>query len=538
MSRWRIIVLIVLALAPIAFLAALGSFYLWEKSWSFRSWWIMAASWALAYGLAWHWQRTRRLLPSPDVQPPAHWTERDQGAWKLVEARARAAGGLDPDKLAEIQTYVDTAVAMAGETARYYHPGAADPVGKLTIPEILAVIELAAHDMAELVDRYLPGGHLLTVDNWRQARRATDWYRTASNIYWLVSAVFSPVQTSMRYAASQLGMSLPWQQLQQNLLVWFYTAYLQRLGTYLIDVNSGRLRVGARRYRELVELRTRNGRPAPAATEKETVVAAPAVTITVMGQVKAGKSSLINAILGEQRARTDVLPATAEITRYQLQAPGISSRLVLLDTVGYGHSGPREDQLRSTEQAARESDLLLLVMQARNPARQADLQMVEALQRWFAARPDLKLPPILAVLTHIDLLTPAMEWAPPYDWQQPARPKEQQIRQALAAVRDQFSGRLVGCVPVCSAPQKVHGVQEWLLPALVELLDEAHGVALLRCLRAEIDARKIRRVLRQLLAAGTELARHVFHAGANEDSAAGQEPHPEGFTGGGPGAPK
>src|ERR1700756_1480376 len=107
MSRWRIAVLIVLALAPFAFLAALGSFYLWEKNWSFRSWWIMAACWALAYGLAWYWQRTRRLLPSPDVQPPAHWTDRDREAWKLVEARARSADQLDPDKLAEIQIYVD-----------------------------------------------------------------------------------------------------------------------------------------------------------------------------------------------------------------------------------------------------------------------------------------------------------------------------------------------------------------------------------------------------------------------------------------------
>jgi uncharacterized protein len=348
------------------------------------------------------------------------------------------------------------------------------------------------------------------VDNWRQARRAADWYRTASNVYWLVSAVFSPLQTGARFAASQLGMSRPWQQLQQNLLVWFYTAYLQRLGTYLIDVNSGRLRVGARRYRELVKQRTPNGRSDAALKDQEEGDVAAHVTITVMGQVKAGKSSLINAILGQQRARTDVLPATADITRYQLQTPGISSRLVVLDTVGYGHSGPREDQLPATEEAARESDLLLLVLQARNPARQADLELLKGLQHWFAARPELKLPPILGIVTHIDLLTPAMEWAPPYDWQQPERLKEQQIQEALTTVRDQLAPHLVGCVPVCSAPGKVYGVEEWLLPTVVELLDEAHGVALLRCLRAEADANKVRRVLRQLLAAGTELARHVL----------------------------
>src|SRR5439155_17504622 len=193
----------------------------------------------------------------------------------------------------------------------------------------------------------------------------------------------------------------------------------------------------------------------------------------VLGQVKAGKSSLINALLGEQLARTDVLPATADITRYELQPPDIPSRLVLLDTVGYGHAGPREDQLKATQEAARQADLVLLVMQARNPARQTDLELLQGLERWFAPRPGLKLPPILVILTHIDLLTPAMEWSPPYDWQHPDRLKEQQIQEAVVTVRDQFAPYVVGCVPVCSAPGKVLGIEEWLLPTLMELLDEA-----------------------------------------------------------------
>jgi 50S ribosomal subunit-associated GTPase HflX len=132
-------------------------------------------------------------------------------------------------------------------------------------------------------------------------------------------------------------------------------------------------------------------------------------------------------LLGEQRAKTDVLPMTAEITQYQLQPAGVPTRFVLLDTVGYGHEGPNADQRRATEEAARQSDLLLLVMHARNPARQADVDLLRDLRAWFAARPDLRMPPILGVLTHIDLLSPAMEWAPPYDWQEPKRAKEKHI---------------------------------------------------------------------------------------------------------------
>src|SRR5262249_51258562 len=150
------------------------------------------------------------------------------------------------------------------------------------------VIELAAQDMARLVDQYVPGGHLLTVNDLRLARKVPDWYQSASNVYWLIAALFNPLQTGLRYAASQVGLSQPWQQLQNNLVIWLYTAYVHRVGTYLVELNSGRLRIGVRRYRELLE--RRDG--PPQATPVEDVKR---VTITLMGQVKAGKSSLVNA---------------------------------------------------------------------------------------------------------------------------------------------------------------------------------------------------------------------------------------------------
>jgi predicted GTPase len=175
--------------------------------------------------------------------------------------------------------------------------------------------------------------------------------------------------------------------------------------------------------------------------------------------------------------------------------------------MGYGHTGPKADQIKATQKAARRSDLLLLVLHARNPARQADVEMLQGLRAWFASLPDLKRPPVLAVLTHVDLLSPAMEWAPPYDWQEGTRPKEQNIRAAVAAVREQLGDLVAEVVPVCVAPGKVYGVEEWLLPAVAKRLDEVRGVALLRCLRAEVNKERMRKVFRQLLATGKAAAR-------------------------------
>jgi predicted GTPase len=523
MSQWRLLLIAVFLAAPVAALAVIGSAYLWREHLWLYVWWPLFACMALGYYLAWHWQRRRKLLPAPEAAPPRHWTERDRQAWKLVEARAEAAVKLHPDKFTNFNFYVATGQDMALELARFYHPGAEDPIGQLTIPEMLAVVELASRDLAELVDRYLPGGHLLTINHFRQARQAAEWYGSASNVLWLVSAVFSPVNTAVRYIASQAGLSRPWQMLQQNLLVWFYTAYVHRLGTYLIDLNSGRLRVGARRYRALLEGAQNDVQSAESQAEADAADRVRSVTITLLGQVKAGKSSLINALLGEQRALSDVLPATAEVERYELQPPGVPTRLVLLDTVGYGHAGPEADQLRTTQETAQNSDLLLLALHARNPARQADAAMLKALRDWFAARPELRMPPILGVVTHIDLLSPALEWAPPYDWHEPTRPKEKQIAAALDAVREQLGEYLAAIVPVCTAPGKVFGVEESLLPAITGLLDEGHAVGLLRCIRAEIDTGKVRRVFRQLKNLGLDAARVLWqHRPTGESKRDGQ----------------
>jgi predicted GTPase len=509
MSRWRILLVLFLLIVPFVFLAVVGSYYLWTEGWGWFIWWPMVACLIVGYVLAWYWQSKKLLLKPVDFTPPLYWTDRDQHAWRLVQTRAAQAIKVDPKRLTQFPFYTDTAQEMALELARFYHPETRDPIANLTFPEILAVVELVASDMADLVDNYLPGGHLLTIDHWRRAKQVHDWYKLARQFYWIASTIFSPIDAGMRYVTSELGMSRPLQMLQQDLVAWFVTAYIHRLGVYLIDLNSGRLRVGARRFRELQA----STKTASTTTDREPAApaedpATPQITIAVMGQVKAGKSSLINALLGhasgvasapraQQQASTDVLPLTDTVTRYELQPEGVLTRLVLLDTIGYGHEGWTKDQERTTAGAAQQSDLVLLLLHARNPARQADLAMLQHFHAWFNARPDLKKPPVLGVLTHIDLLSPAMEWAPPYNWSEPLRPKEHQIHDAWSALKEQLGQHLVGIVPVCTAPERVYGIEEWLLPTIAELLNEAQAVAMLRTLRAERDTGLIARVFRQ-----------------------------------------
>ena len=506
MTRNRIIVLIALVALPIAFLIGVGSYHLWATGWFFWAWWPMAICLALAYILGWRWQKQhrRQMLEEPT---PLHYTERDQAARKRIDERIESTDAVTVDHLGDARFYAEIAQAMAVELAGIYHPNARDPVGKLTVPEMLAVVELAAHDLGKMATDYLPGGHLVTIDHFRQAREAAKWYKHARNVFWGVGAVLDPVRTVTRYAAAQFGLGKPLDLLQKNVILWFYAAFIRRLGHYLIELYSGRLKVGVVRYRELLAEQEESKPVTPGDAiivngSNETAGRVRAVTIAVIGQVKAGKSSLINSLLGERMAVTDVIPATAGISRYELQSPGSQSKLVLLDTVGYNQAGPEKDQFETTVDAAQQADLILLVTHARNPGRDTDVKLWQSLKEWFVERPELKMPPVMIVLTHIDLLTPAMEWAPPYDWHNPQRPKETNIAEAAKTAQEQFGEGIITVVPVCSAEGKVFGIEQELLPEMIELLGQARAVAFLRCLHAEADEGKIMKVFDQLFAAG------------------------------------
>lgn len=519
MTKTRIITLIALVVLPIAFMVGVGGYHLWATGWAFWTWWPMGLSLALAYILAWRWQKQIRARQSEEP-PPMHWTDRDRLAWKSVEERVTQAEKIADDKFGELRFYFDTAQEMAGQLARVYRPDATDPVGIVTIPEILTVVELASQDLNELAHTYVPGSHLMTVDHWRKARKAVDWYRKAANVYWVASAVFDPIKTATRYVAAKYGMGRPLELFQQNVILWFYAAYVRRMGFYLIELYSGRLRVGTMRYRELMAEHAHepggqavvvpqpegtastvspNGPPKPE-TPRETRTSG--VSIVLIGQVKAGKSSLVNALLGERKAATDVLPLTSEVTRYDLVSPGVPTHLVLLDTAGYGRS--TSDSLEETAEAVHASDLVLFVTHARNAARKADADFFGRLRQWFIERPHLRFPPVLVALTHVDLLTPAMEWSPPYDWMTGTRPKERSLQEAVDVARDSFPD-VAGMIPCCTAEGRVWNVQEALLPALVNLLGEAKAVSLLRCLHAEADEGKVKKVLIQLWSAGRKL---------------------------------
>jgi uncharacterized protein len=495
LMKWQRIALVAfLALAPFLFLITVGTYHLWATGWGFIAWWPMAASLALAYFLGWLWTRkgNLRLLPNTNIpEPPTTWTARDQQAWAIVEKKAAAITTITTAEMVDTQRYADTAISLALEIAQVYHPGSTDPFGHLTLPEILTCAELVAHDLHTKVSDHLPGSHLLTINQWKQTKQAVDWGKTAWNVSWVARAVMNPLKAGIQYVASKASGSIL-NRVQENVMLWFYTAFIHELGQHLIELNSGRLKVGAKRYREIMHEAER-----PPATS----VVVNSVSVAIVGQVKAGKSSLVNALLGEQRAATDVVPTTTGATKYELKLPD-QTPVTIVDTAGYGVNGPTEAEVTAAVEAAQQAELILLVLHARTAARKADVEMLAKIEAAFALNPQLRFPPVIAVLSHIDLLSPAMEWQPPYLWEKGCRTKEVQIREAIAMAAESLDDRTKTFVPVCTAAGKNWNVEDTLTELMAATMDDAHGTALLKLLHKESRSGRAQKTLDQVLTGG------------------------------------
>jgi predicted GTPase len=450
---------------------------------------------------------------------PLYWSSADQQAWDVVERYVQTIETTPPERLKTLEWYYETTLQLGQEIARIYHPQAADPVANLRLPEILTAIELAAHDLHELVVTYVPGSHLLTVQHLRQAAQAVQWYRRLSNAYWAISGALSPLQTAARYLTHRVGVAPIQEKLLGQVLGWFAQAFVYRLGWYLIELHSGRLQVGADQYRRALA----QGRvPVPWGQESPAGLGtlAPAdvpptrdatVRVLVVGQLKSGKSSLINALLGASPALTDVLTPTTGFAEYRRQYvlnenrtvsssqgnPAAESAsetvsLILVDSPSYPTAKSARHEVETFWQQVSQASIILLTLHALQASRQADREfLAELAQR--TATPSTQ-PLVLGVLTHVDLLPPAGEWQPPYHWQEPHREKERQIAQAVNSIREELG--LSEVFPVCTAAGRVWGVDE-LVAAVAAHLPRVQAQAVLATLLTQGQKHKWRRLFRQ-----------------------------------------
>lgn len=434
---WREALVAALLVLPWLALIPLGILWLHEHH-ALLAWTLGA----LAAGLiAWPIRRAVRARVAARLAqdlaahrtPAANAAER--AARKAVEAIAEEAPKTDP---LDQQAMLALARRTVDAVAACLHPGADNPAARVTLPEALLLTETVARDLRAVTLRYIPGARNLRLDHalWAHAmaERHGTLGRAAAQVatvgYRLWRAYADPGRALPAEIARQLDGSSGFF-LVANLRETVTRAFVHEVGHHAIALYAGRLRLSADELASAEAPRAAAPPPPPA-------------RIVLVGQVNAGKSTLLNALACSVLAEVRAIPATAKATTYELRVED-QPEVRLVDTPGLtADPATAKAALDEIEGA----DAAIWVVSAIQPARQPDLAAFAAFRARQDADATRREAPVFIALTHVDQLRPAAEWAPPYDPVTPSTPKEHSIHAAVAAVAEAFGVLPEQVVPV------------------------------------------------------------------------------------------
>jgi len=492
---WLEIASLGLLSVPLIVLLAAGITWLWQRGWLL--WYLLAATTLtlVVWGSLRYRHRPRPVAAgptAPTITPPdPTWAPREQTAWDAVRRLSAAADG---SELGHHRTMLACAQRTIDEVARHYHPGRAEPALEFTVPELLLLTERLSRRLRLLLLEHVPLSHRLkvgpTMRAWGYRPLVVAGFEQGRRLYTLlrVARTVSPLHALVAEVRDHVLGDL-FEHVHGNVRRRIVRIWIEEVGRAAIELYSGRMRMDA------AEL------AAAAAREGLSDVAAPAappgsLRLLIAGQTNAGKSTLVNRLLGALAAGVDVLPLTAGFEGYELRQEGLPPAY-LIDSPGIDD----QDGVAEFVKRAFACDLIVWVAPAHRADRALDRAALDAVRARFAADPERKMPPLIVIASHIDRLSPAREWSPPYNVDTPSSPKEQSIRGALDAIAGDLLVPVETIVPMRLDTTPPYNL-ELLWLRLEALVDEAQRARWVRVLREAIREDGWRRSWRQLVGAG------------------------------------
>ncbi|WP_413112178.1 GTPase family protein [Thaumasiovibrio sp. DFM-14] len=442
--------LLLVWLVPIAALALFGSIWLWQHQY----WWpfIIAISilslltFLVNKGLT----AFSENLQQPIKDADSSWGEKEQQIWQQLVLQ------LNEQPEPEWSALYRSATQQFRIVADYYYPENSSAAFAFTIPEALQINEEVSRRYRQLVKTHLPLADQIRIDQiinayqykgqlQTQLRWAKTGYRIARFVNplnallaevrgYLVGNVVDETSRHLQYKAKRL--------------------LLEQAGSVAIDLYSGRWRPD----NSLSPLGAE-----PIGTPK----------VAVLGQINAGKSSLINQIMGQTVAEHDALPATDEVQAYSINYDD-ENRLMLLD-----HPGTTMAGLAQAVKSATDADVIVWVIKATQPARKVDVSFLRALRDFYVTHKERRMPPVIVVITHIDLLGPS-EPLDSLNFSHPESTKAEMVVDLVTYLKQTLPfADETWWIPVCTQSPEQFNI-DTVEGALIERLDEANLVQMNR----------------------------------------------------------
>jgi predicted GTPase len=502
LKTWWLLVL-ALVFLPWVVLFVAGSIWFWEKGYLWHYLAISGVCTLVCWPLV-KWLRASNLpLNTATVEPSWTWPPSGHKAWAEIEQIAKRAQDADL-AIDRPEPLWNTLYEVLDVVARAYHPKSSKPALEVPVPHVLKVIELAAGDLREAFSENVPGSHILTLHDFTRLNKLATLGQQSYFLYRIAYFGLNPIAALFREARDFVGGKLLTASTDE-VKRWAVGYFVKKAGFYAIQLYSGQLVLADVEFQQYKTPQSKSD-AAQAGAQQEALAEEP-LRVLVLGQVKAGKSSLVNALFGEVRAAVDIIPTTKHVTPYVLERDGIE-RAIILDTAGYEDVSRVEDAFSQLRDHLLECDLVLVACSVKSAARGADRRLLDELRAFFAADPHRAMPPVVVALTHIDALRPFAEWNPPYNLALPSNVKAKNILDALHSVAEDLAIEPEQVVPICLRPDYAYNVDEGLVGAILQNLNEAQRVRCLRCLRQYHEEEYWRQLWQQAANSGKLLWKH------------------------------
>ncbi|MFN3953822.1 MAG: GTPase [Pararhodobacter sp.] len=463
--RWNRLGLAGLLLLPLGLSTVLGFLWLHERGWLL--WFVLGTvGLVVAVRVARLALRLRRPAePAPrTIEATAidpDWNAREQEIYARAQAfiAERLPAPLPWQELpAEALAVVELVAAELSGGKR----SALD----FTLPEALLLIDRVSLRYREFLRRHMPFSDQLSVRAlywiWRRQDQALVAWETGFLAWRGVRLVLNPAVGLMREVERAVTAGLH-DRLSDHFLRDAQAILLEEAAQAAVDLYSGRLRFTDS---ELARISPE----ADLRDHQRLALPDEPLRLMVVGQVSAGKSTLINALLGTEAAETDMAATTDRVNVHEGAIDGVPCNFI--DTPGLDGGQDSAQAGAQTLPPAllddlAEADMIVWVVRASRPARAADRALRAALDARLAALPLRRRAPIIHVASAADTLLPG--W--PYAENRLPRDAQNRVGQAMAAIAADLGTDSV--IPVCAV------APEWNLDTLGEALAAAIPEALM-----------------------------------------------------------
>ncbi len=381
------------------------------------------------------------------VQPAEDWLAHDQQLWDALNDTIQQ----QLQQNADWGALREHALSLVAQAAKHYHTLRKHQTLAFSVIELLTMTEEVSRRYRVLLKTHVPAVEHVNLSTLRWLYDHRDKYETGMKVWNVYRMLRVLTPTGLLAEARAQLMDHVFGDVSSNVQFALKRALLQEVAAVAIDLYSGRFKVVDH---ELAHSSTFTASQAQLAPPPEPL------RVGFVGQISAGKSSLINALLGNLVAEVGQLPTTPHTQIYPVTLAE-TTVMQLVDLPGLDNSPTTNAVI--LEQLS-QCDVVIWVLKANQPARAADVAFKQAWDDWFAQPQQLKRRPpvVLGVLNQVDRLPPIHEPLPA-DWQHGTTAKAQTLRDALAY--NQSLLKLPTIVPLAlgqTSPYNLAAVQQWL----------------------------------------------------------------------------